>query len=112
MAPALARQYRGWPNDSRSLRDVQIRRSISFRLIWAAILLPGGFFLGGFVTYDGDPGTRRLAGADRRASDSLRRRPDLRSDFLRPQEMTKISYMLILSFFVPNEPASAELAAC
>ena len=30
--------------------------SVSFALIWAAILLPGGFFLGGIVTYDGDPG--------------------------------------------------------
>jgi hypothetical protein len=25
-------------------------------LIWAAILLPAGFFLGGVVTYGGDPG--------------------------------------------------------
>jgi hypothetical protein len=25
-------------------------------LIWAAILLPVGFFLGGIVIYDGDPG--------------------------------------------------------
>ena len=30
--------------------------SVSFALIWAAILLPGGFFLGGIVIYDGDPG--------------------------------------------------------
>src|SRR4029077_17730235 len=29
---------------------------ISFALIWAAILLPAGFFLGGVVTYGGDPG--------------------------------------------------------
>src|SRR5207302_4891834 len=33
-----------------------LRSSVSFALIWAAILLPAGFFLGGFVTYDGDPG--------------------------------------------------------
>ena len=33
-----------------------LRPSVSFALIWAAILLPGGFFLGGIVTYDGDPG--------------------------------------------------------
>src|SRR6266516_2997996 len=32
------------------------RSSVSFALIWAAILLPAGFFLGGIVTYDGDPG--------------------------------------------------------
>jgi hypothetical protein len=33
-----------------------LRPSVSFALIWAAILLPAGFFLGGIVTYDGDPG--------------------------------------------------------
>jgi hypothetical protein len=33
-----------------------LRSSVSFALIWAAILLPAGFFLGGIVTYDGDPG--------------------------------------------------------
>jgi len=33
-----------------------LRPSVSFALIWAAILLPGGFFLGGIVIYDGDPG--------------------------------------------------------
>jgi membrane protein DedA with SNARE-associated domain len=33
-----------------------LRSSVSFALIWAAILLPGGFFLGGIVIYDGDPG--------------------------------------------------------
>ena len=33
-----------------------LRFSVSFALIWAAILLPAGFFLGGIVTYDGDPG--------------------------------------------------------
>ncbi len=34
-------------------------RFVSFlpALIGAAIILPGGFLLGGFVTYDGDPGT-------------------------------------------------------
>jgi hypothetical protein len=34
----------------------ELRPSISFALIWAAILLPAGFFLGGIVIYDGDPG--------------------------------------------------------
>jgi hypothetical protein len=33
-----------------------LRPSVSFALIWAAILLPAGFFLGGIVVYDGDPG--------------------------------------------------------
>ena len=33
-----------------------LRSSVSFALIWAAVLLPAGFFLGGIVTYDGDPG--------------------------------------------------------
>ena len=33
-----------------------LRPSVSFALIWAAILLPAGFFLGGVITYDGDPG--------------------------------------------------------
>jgi hypothetical protein len=30
--------------------------SVSFSLIWAGILFPVGFFLGGVVTYGGDPG--------------------------------------------------------
>jgi len=42
---------------TRSVDDFEIRASTSFSLIWAAILLPGGFLLGGFFTYDGDPGT-------------------------------------------------------
>ena len=29
---------------------------VSFSLIWAGILFPVGFFLGGVVTYGGDPG--------------------------------------------------------
>ena len=33
-----------------------LRSSVSLALIWAAILLPVGFFLGGIVIYDGDPG--------------------------------------------------------
>jgi hypothetical protein len=33
-----------------------LRPSVSFALIWAAILLPAGFFLGGVIIYDGDPG--------------------------------------------------------
>ncbi len=41
----------------RSVEGFKARPSVSFALIWAAILLPGGFLLGGFWTYDGDPGT-------------------------------------------------------
>jgi len=33
-----------------------LRPSVSLSLIWAAILLPAGFFFGGIVIYDGDPG--------------------------------------------------------
>src|SRR5262249_24909318 len=40
----------------RELEGFTIKPSVSFALIWAAILLPGGFLLGGFMTYDGDPG--------------------------------------------------------
>lgn len=55
----------------RSVEGFKLRPSASFALIWVAILLPGGFLLGGFVTYDGDPGTGRMAGADRRAPHAL-----------------------------------------
>ncbi len=41
----------------RGVEGFQVKRSVSFALISAAILLPGGFLLGGFVTYDGDPGS-------------------------------------------------------
>jgi len=41
---------------ARSVKRFALRPSISFALIWAAILLPAGFFLGGVVTYGGDPG--------------------------------------------------------
>jgi len=33
-----------------------LRSSVSISLIWAGILFPMGFFLGGIVTYGGDPG--------------------------------------------------------
>jgi len=42
---------------SRSMPGFRIRYSVSYALLWAAILLPGGFFLGGLGTYDGDPGS-------------------------------------------------------
>jgi hypothetical protein len=41
---------------ARSVAGFDLRPSISSVLIWAAILLPTGFFLGGVVTYGGDPG--------------------------------------------------------
>jgi len=41
----------------RGVEGFQIKRSVSFALIGTAVLLPGGFLLGGLWTYDGDPGT-------------------------------------------------------
>jgi len=41
----------------RGVEGFRLRPSVSFALIGAAILLPGGFLLGGFFTYDGDPGS-------------------------------------------------------
>ena len=41
---------------ARNVDRFTLRSSVSFALIWAAILLPVGFFLGGIVIYDGDPG--------------------------------------------------------
>jgi len=41
---------------ARNIERFELRPSISSALIWAAILLPGGFLLGGVVTYGGDPG--------------------------------------------------------
>jgi hypothetical protein len=41
---------------ARSVARFDLRPSISSVLIWAAILLPAGFFLGGVITYGGDPG--------------------------------------------------------
>ncbi len=41
---------------ARSVVRFDLRPSTSLALIWAAILLPAGFFLGGVVTYGGDPG--------------------------------------------------------
>ena len=41
---------------SLSLTNGQIRRFVSLTLIWATVLIPGGFFLGGFFTFGGDPG--------------------------------------------------------
>jgi hypothetical protein len=41
---------------ARKVEGFLLRPSVSFALIWAAILLPAGFFLGGVIIYDGDPG--------------------------------------------------------
>lgn len=41
---------------ARNIKGFELRPSVSTALVWAAILLPGGFFLGGIITYDGDPG--------------------------------------------------------
>jgi len=41
---------------AQNVKRFELRRSVSLALIWAAILLPAGFFLGGIVIYDGDPG--------------------------------------------------------
>jgi hypothetical protein len=41
---------------ARNVKRLTFRRSVSISLIWAGILFPVGFFLGGLVTYGGDPG--------------------------------------------------------
>ena len=41
---------------ARHFKDFDFRPSVSISLIWAGILFPVGFFLGGVVTYGGDPG--------------------------------------------------------
>jgi hypothetical protein len=41
---------------ARSVENFPLRRPASFCLIWAGLLFPLGFFLGGLVTYGGDPG--------------------------------------------------------
>ncbi len=41
---------------ARSIKNLQISRLVSLSLIWSGILFPLGFFLGGIVTYGGDPG--------------------------------------------------------
>ena len=41
---------------ARNVKGFTPRSPVSFSLIWAGILFPVGFFLGGLVTYGGDPG--------------------------------------------------------
>jgi membrane protein DedA with SNARE-associated domain len=41
---------------ARNVENFELRASVSTCLIWSGILFPLGFFLGGIVTYGGDPG--------------------------------------------------------
>jgi hypothetical protein len=41
---------------ARHFKNFDLQSSVSMSLIWAGILFPVGFFLGGVVTYGGDPG--------------------------------------------------------
>jgi hypothetical protein len=41
---------------ARNIGGLKLRPSVSFFLIWAGLLFPIGFFLGGIVSYGGDPG--------------------------------------------------------
>ena len=41
---------------ARNIERFELRSSASFCLIWAGLLFPVGFFLGGIVAYGGDPG--------------------------------------------------------
>ncbi|MBI3884491.1 MAG: hypothetical protein HY302_01990 [Opitutae bacterium] len=41
---------------ARTVKGFELAASASRSLLWAALLLPAGFFLGGVVIYDGDPG--------------------------------------------------------
>lgn len=40
----------------RSVRDIELSRSASRAILWGSGLLPAGFFLGGLIIHDGDPG--------------------------------------------------------
>lgn len=41
---------------ARVIKDFALSHSVSLALWWAALLLPGGFFLGAFGVHGGDPG--------------------------------------------------------
>jgi hypothetical protein len=41
---------------TRSVEGFTLRSSVSICLIWASLLFPFGFLLGGLITYGGDPG--------------------------------------------------------
>jgi hypothetical protein len=40
----------------RVVKGFEVAPRVSHALFWGSILLPAGFFLGGVVVYDGDPG--------------------------------------------------------
>lgn len=40
----------------RTVKGFELARPHSLALLWGAVLLPAGFFLGGLVIHDGDPG--------------------------------------------------------
>ncbi len=40
----------------RAVKDFAPKPSASHALLWGSVLLPAGFFLGGLVIHDGDPG--------------------------------------------------------
>jgi membrane protein DedA with SNARE-associated domain len=40
----------------RAVKGFELARAPSLALIWGSLLLPVGFFLGGLVIHDGDPG--------------------------------------------------------
>jgi hypothetical protein len=41
---------------ARSVKGFELAAPASWALLWAALLLPAGFFLGGVVIHEGDPG--------------------------------------------------------
>ena len=40
----------------RAVKGFELTRAASHALIWGSLLLPLGFFLGGLIIHDGDPG--------------------------------------------------------
>jgi len=40
----------------RTVKGFELAKAPSFSLLWGSVLLPLGFFLGGLVIHDGDPG--------------------------------------------------------
>ncbi len=41
---------------ARNVKGLELPGRVTFSLLWAGVLFPLGFFLGGIVTYGGDPG--------------------------------------------------------
>jgi len=40
----------------RTVKGFELEKKASLALLWGSVLLPAGFFLGGLVIHDGDPG--------------------------------------------------------